>query len=76
MAYIAVPKDLSKIKAKSLNRHDGRSFVSQAAPPLWACHFFLLKTAREPARRQFVMIVVMLPASSVAMYEETRNNPP
>ncbi len=71
MAYVPVPKDLSKVKTKVAFNLTKRQIVCFAAalcvglPP-----FFLLKGSTGTSLAAFVMIVVMLPFFLLAMYEK------
>lgn len=71
MAYVPVPKDLSKVKTKVAFNLTKRQIVCFAAAlaiglPL----FFLLKGSIGTSVAAFVMIVVMLPCFLLAMYEK------
>ena len=71
MAYVPVPKDLSKIKTKVAFNLTKRQLICFAAAlgvglPL----FFLLKDSAGTSAASFVMIVVMLPCFLMAMYEK------
>ena len=71
MAYVPVPKDLSKIKTKVAFNLTKRQIVCFAVAlivgfPL----FFLLKDSAGTSAASFVMIVVMLPCFLMAMYEK------
>ena len=71
MAYVPVPKDLSKVKTKCRFQSD------KAANPLFSVAllmglplFFLLKDSAGTSLAAMAMIVVMLPCFLVAMYEK------
>ena len=71
MAYVPVPKDLSKVKTKVAFNLTKRQLVCFAAAlgvglPL----FFLLKDSAGTSLAAMAMIVVMLPCFMVAMYEK------
>lgn len=51
MAYVPVPKDLTKVKTKVMFNLTKRQLVCLAAGRLWACRFsFCSKGRWEPAR--------------------------
>ena len=71
MAYVPVPKDLSKVKTKVAFNLTKRQLVCFAAAlgvglPL----FFLLKGSAGTSLAAMAMIVVMLPCFLFAMYEK------
>ena len=71
MAYVPVPKDLSKVKTKVAFNLTKRQLVCFAAAlgvglPL----FFFLKDSAGTSLAAMAMIVVMLPCFIVAMYEK------
>ena len=71
MAYVPVPKDLSKVKTKVAFNLTKRQLVCFAAAlgvglPL----FFLLKDSAGTSLAAMAMIVVMLPCFLLAMYEK------
>ena len=71
MAYVPVPKDLSKVKTKVAFNLTKRQIVCFAAAlcvglPL----FFLLKDSTGTSLAAMAMIVVMLPCFLFAMYEK------
>ena len=71
MAYVPVPKDLSKVKTKIAFNLTKRQIICFAAAlviglPL----FFLLKDSTGTSLAAFVMILVMLPCFLFAMYEK------
>ena len=71
MAYVPVPKDLSKVKTKVAFNLTKRQLVCFAAAlgvglPL----FFLLKDSAGTSLAAMAMIVVMLPCFLFAMYEK------
>lgn len=70
MAYVPVPKDLTKIKTKVVFNLTKRQLLCFAAAlvvglPL----FFLLKGSTGTSIAAFAMILVMLPCFLFAMYE-------
>lgn len=71
MAYVPVPKDLSKIKTKVAFNLTKRQIVCFAAALIIGLPlFFLLKDSAGTSTAAFVMIVVMLPCFLMAMYEK------
>lgn len=71
MAYVPVPKDLSRVKTKVVFNLTKRQLLCFAAAlviglPL----FFLLKGATGTSLAAFAMILVMLPCFLFAMYEK------
>ena len=71
MAYVPVPKDLSKVKTKVAFNLTKRQLICLAAAlgvglPL----FFLLKDSAGTSLAAMSMIVVMLPCFLFAMYEK------
>ena len=71
MAYVPVPKDLSKVKTKVAFNLTKRQLICLAAAlgvglPL----FFLLKNSAGTSLAAMAMIVVMLPCFLFAMYEK------
>jgi hypothetical protein len=70
MAYVSVPKDLNAVKTKVLlNRPNGSSSVSAGAligVPL----FFILKNHIATSGAALCMMIVMLPAFLLGMYEK------
>ena len=71
MAYVPVPKDLSKIKTKVAFNLTKRQIVCFAAALIIGLPlFFLLKDSAGTSAATFVMIVVMLPCFLMAMYEK------
>lgn len=71
MAYVPVPKDLSKIKTKVAFNLTKRQIVCFAvALILGLPFFFLLKDSAGTSLAAFVMIVIMLPCFLMAMYEK------
>ncbi len=71
MAYVPVPKDLSKIKTKvALNLTKRQIVCFAAALAVGLPPFFLLKGSIGTSAAAFVMIVVMLPFFLLAMYEK------
>ena len=77
MAYVPVPKDLSKVKTKVAFNLTKRQLICLAAAlgvglPL----FFLLKDSAGTSLAAMAMIVVMLPCFLFAMYEKHGQPPP
>ena len=71
MAYVPVPKDLSKVKTKVAFNLTRRQIVCFAAALLVGLPlFFLLKDSAGTSLASMVMIVVMLPCFLFAMYEK------
>lgn len=71
MAYVPVPKDLSKIKTKVAFNLTKRQIVCFAAALITGLPlFFLLKDSAGTSLAAFVMIVIMLPCFLMAMYEK------
>ena len=71
MAYVPIPKDLSKVKTKVAFNLTKRQLICFAAAlgvglPL----FFLLKDSAGTSLAAMAMIVVMLPCFLFAMYEK------
>jgi len=71
LAYVPVPKDLSKVKTKVAFNLTRRQIVCFAAALLVGLPlFFLLKDSAGTSLAAMVMIVVMLPCFLFAMYEK------
>lgn len=71
MAYVPVPKDLSRIKTKvALNLTKRQIICFAAALIIGLPLFFLLKDSAGTSLAAFVMILVMLPCFLIAMYEK------
>ena len=71
MAYVPVPKDLSKVKTKVAFNLTKRQIVCFAAALLIGLPlFFLLKGSAGTNLAAMAMIVVMLPCFLLAMYEK------
>ena len=71
MAYVPVPKDLSKVKTKVALNLTKRQIICFAAALLMGLPlFFLLKDSAGTSVAAFVMILVMLPCFLFAMYEK------
>ena len=71
MAYVTVPKDLTKIKSKMLFGLTKRQLVCFGSAALVGVPlFFLLKGSTGTSLAAFVMILVMLPCFLFAMYEK------
>lgn len=70
MAYVPVPKDLSKVKTKvALNLTRRQILCFAAALVTGLPLFFLLKGSTGTSFAAFAMILVMLPCFLFAMYE-------
>lgn len=71
MAYVPVPKDLSKVKTKVAFNLTKRQIICFAAALILGLPlFFLLKDSAGTSLAAMVMIVVMLPCFLFAMYEK------
>lgn len=71
MAYVPVPKDLTKVKTKvALNLTKRQIICFSAALLIGLPLFFLLKDSAGTSLAAFVMILVMLPCFLIAMYEK------
>ncbi|MGL5435500.1 MAG: PrgI family protein [Lachnospiraceae bacterium] len=70
MAYVTVPKDLTKVKSKVLFGLTKRQLACFTPAVLIGVPlFFLLKGSAGNSMAAFVMILVMLPFFMLAMYE-------
>ena len=75
MAYVSVPKDLSKIKTKVLFNLTQRQLICfSAGAAVGVPLFFLLRNRIGVSSAAMVMMLVMVPAFLLAMYE--RNGQP
>ena len=71
MAYVPVPKDLSKVKTKVAFNLTKRQIVCFAVALILGLPlFFLLKDSTGTSLASMVMIAVMLPCFLFAMYEK------
>ena len=71
LAYVTVPKDLSKIKTKVAFNLTKRQIVCLGAALLVGLPlFFLLKGSAGTSLAAFAMILIMLPCFLFAMYEK------
>ena len=71
MAYVNVPKDLTKIKSKVLFNLTKRQLICFGLAALMGVPlFFLLKDSAGTSLASVVMIAVMLPCFLFAMYEK------
>ena len=71
MAYVTIPKDLTKVKSKVLFGLTKRQLICFGAAALIGVPlFFLLKDSAGTSMAAFAMIVVMLPCFLLAMYEK------
>lgn len=74
MAYVPVPKDLSKIKTKVAFNLTKRQIICFAVALIVGLPlFFLLKDSTGTSAASFVMIVVMLPCFLMAMYRQPQD---
>ena len=70
MAYVTIPKDLTKVKSKVLFGLTKRQLICFGAAALIGVPlFFLLKSVINTTAATLCMIVVMLPFFLLAMYE-------
>ena len=70
MAYVTIPKDLTKVKSKVLFGLTRRQLICFGAAVLVGVPlFFLLKDAVDSSMATLCMILVMLPFFLFAMYE-------
>ena len=71
MAYVSVPKDLSKIKTKVLFNLTQRQLICFSAGALIGIPlFFLLRNRIGVSSAALVMMLAMVPAFLLAMYEK------
>ena len=71
MAYVSVPKDLSKIRSKVLFNLTKRQIICFGSGALLGVPlFFLFKGAIGTSPAAMLMMVVMLPAFLLGMYEK------
>ena len=71
MAYVPVPKDLTKVKTKVMFNLTKRQLICFTGGALIGVPlFFLLKDSAGTSMAAFAMIVVMLPCFLLAMYEK------
>ena len=71
MAYVNVPKDLTKVKTKVLFNLTKRQLICFGGGALIGVPlFFLLKGSIGTSPAAMVMMVVMIPAMLFAMYEK------
>ena len=71
MAYVPVPKDLTKVKTKVAFNLTKRQIIFFAAALIIGLPlFFLLKGSAGTSLAAFVMILFMLPCFIFAMYEK------
>ena len=70
MAYVTIPKDLTKVKSKVLFGLTKRQLICFGAAALIGVPlFFLLKSVINTTAATLCMILVMLPFFLLAMYE-------
>ncbi len=70
MAYVTIPKDLTKVKSKVMFGLTKRQLICFGAAALIGVPlFFLLKTVINTTAATLCMILVMLPFFLLAMYE-------
>ena len=71
MAYVSVPKDLTKVKTKVLFNLTKRQLICFGGGVLLGVPaFFLLKSYTGVSAAAICMILLMLPAFMLAMYEK------
>ena len=71
MAYVTVPKDLTKVKSKvALNLTKRQLVCFGAATVVGVPLFFLIKGSVPQTAATFIMVLVMLPFFMFAMYEK------
>ena len=71
MAYVSVPKDLTKVKTKVLFNLTKRQLICFGGGVLLGVPaFFLLKSYTGVCAAAICMILLMLPAFMLAMYEK------
>lgn len=71
MAYVTVPKDLTKVKTKvALNLTKRQLVCFSAAAVVGVPLFFLLKGSVPQTAATFIMVLAMLPFFMFAMYEK------
>jgi hypothetical protein len=71
MAYVPVPKDLTKVKTKVFFGLTKRQLICFGAGALMGVPlFFLMKDFAGTSVAAFVMVLIMLPAFLLAMYEK------
>lgn len=71
MAYVSVPKDLTKVKSKVLFNLTKRQLICFAAAALMGVPlFFLLRESAGTSVAALVMIVTMLPGFLFGIYEK------
>ena len=71
MAYVPVPKDLTKVKSKILFNLTKRQIICFGTGILLGLPlFFLFKNSIGSSAASFLMIIVMLPCFMLAMYEK------
>jgi len=71
MAYVPVPKDLTKVKTKIAFGLTKRQLICFAAALITGVPlFFLIKGSAGTSLAAFVMMLVMLPCFFFAMYEK------
>ena len=71
MAYVSVPKDLTKVKTKFLFNLTKRQVICFGIGILMGVPlFFILRNALPVSAAAMIMIIVMLPAFMFAMFEK------
>ena len=76
MAYVPVPKDLTKVKTKVAFNLTKRQIIFFTAALIAGLPvFFLLKGSAGTSLAAFFMILIMLPFFLFAMYEKARTAP-
>lgn len=72
MAYVTVPKDLTKVKSKVIFGLTKRQLICfSAAAAIGLPLFFLLKDVAGTTTAALCMVIAMLPMFLFAMYEST-----
>lgn len=71
MAYVSIPKDLTKVKTKFLFNLTKRQVICFGIGILMGVPlFFILRNALPVSAAAMIMIIVMLPAFMFAMFEK------
>lgn len=70
MAYVPVPKDLTKVKTKVFFGLTKRQLICFGAGALLGVPMFFLLKGSGTSVTAFVMVLIMLPAFLLAMYEK------
>ena len=72
MAYVTIPKDLTKVKSKVLFGLTRRQLICFGAAVLVGVPLFFCSKSVASSAATLCMILVMLPFFLLAMYEKTR----